>query len=164
MNINEFERRGWITYGIDCNKDMPAGGNIYRGDFENYDFDLKLTPQLKEKFGDIDILPRKFDLLWMNHVLEHFRDPIKALKKAYNLLSETGVLYLATPDIDFIFKTGVSGWGHWSASEHYILWSEQALVRELEKIGFNVILKRRNFSSRYVSWYDLQIICQRRYF
>lgn len=162
--IKEFEKRGWITYGIDRNKDLKAGGNIYKGDFETYDFNLKLTPELKEKFGDLDILPRKFDLIWMNHVLEHFKDPISALKKCYNLLSETGVLYIAVPDVDFIFKTGVAQFPHWKPNEHYVLWNETSLVRELEKIGFNIVMKRRNFSSRWMSWYDVQIIAQKRYF
>lgn len=163
-NLKFFEDRGWVTYGIDVADALKAGGNIYRGNFENYDFEIRLTDELKQMLGDLKPSKRTFDLIWMSHVLEHFQDPIQALKKAHDLLSETGVLYIATPDIDFINKTGVGGWPHWKSSEHYILWSEQALVRELERIGFNVIMKRRNYSSRYISWWDLHVIAQKRYF
>jgi SAM-dependent methyltransferase len=162
--INEFERRGWITHGLDINKDLKAGGHIYKGDFETYDFNLHLTPELRDALGDIKVNDRKFDMIWMSHVLEHFRNPVKALEKAYNLLSETGVLCLFVPDADFIFKTGVSAYPHWKPKEHYLLWTESTLVKELERIGFNVILKRRNFSSRYMSWFDIHIIAQKRFF
>jgi predicted SAM-dependent methyltransferase len=162
--IKEWERRGWVTYGIDINNNIKAGGNVYQGNFENYDFNLKLTPELEKTLGGMKLNPRKFDMIWMNHVLEHFKDPVKALEKAYGLLSETGVLSIAVPDADFIFKTGVSGYGHWKPKEHYVLWTESTLVKELERIGFNVIMKRRNFSSRFMSWYDVHVICQKRYF
>jgi len=162
--IKEWERRGWITYGIDINKDLKCGGNIYKGNFENYDFNLKLPSALQETLGDIKINDRKFDMLWMSHDLEPFREPVKALEKAYNLLSETGVLFLDVPDADFIFKTGVASYPHWKPKEHYILWTEQTIVKELERIGFNVILKRRNFSSRYMSWFSVHIIAQKRFF
>jgi hypothetical protein len=44
------------------------------------------------------------------------------------------------------------------------MWNESALVRELERLGFKVIMKRRNFSARFASWFDLQILCQKNYF
>ena len=46
-------------------------GNIYKGNFENYDFSLKIPEALKSSLGDLKINPRKFDMIWMNHVLEH---------------------------------------------------------------------------------------------
>jgi SAM-dependent methyltransferase len=162
-NLQFFEKRGWLVWGIDVNKDLEGKGNIYHGDFETYDFSPNID---KEKLKELEIkeVNRTFDLIWMSHVLEHFRDPIKALKKAYNLLSPTGIIYVAVPDIDFINKTGTAGFPHWKSREHYIMWTERALVRELENVGFNVILKHRNFSSRFSSWYDVQILAQKRYF
>ena len=41
---------------------------------------------------------KKFDLVIMRHVLEHFNDPIAVLKKVFSVLSDDGVLYLAVPD------------------------------------------------------------------
>jgi SAM-dependent methyltransferase len=159
-----FEKRGWITWGIDCNKHLKGGGNLYKGNFETYDFSIDVSSdKMKVLLGDAEV-KRTFDLIWMSHVLEHFNDPIKALKKAYDLLSSSGLIYVAVPDIDFIYKTGTPGFPHWKKQEHYIMWTERALCRELESIGFNIIAKRRNFSSRFVAWYDVQVLAQKRWF
>jgi len=163
-NMDFFKERGWLPWGIDVNKDIGGQGRLYKGDFLTYDFNIPAsTKELKELAGG-DSFERKFDLIWMNHVLEHFNDPLAVLRKAYNLLSETGVLYIGVPDADFILKTGVEGYAHFKKAEHYTLWTEDALKREVERIGFKVILSRRNYSSRYSSWYDVHLIAQKRYF
>ena len=147
-NVMKFyEDRGWIVTGIDINSEYSEMNNVINENFE-----------IKEKFDD------QYNLIWMSHVLEHFNDPVEVLKKAYDLLPEDGVLYIATPDIDFINKTGVSAYPHWKPKEHYIMWSERALKRELEKIGFKIITCRRNFTARFSSWYDIQLIAQKNYF
>lgn len=157
-----FEERGWLTWAIDINPTITGHGNIYQGDYVDYDFSLK-GPKIKEATG-LDKIDRKFDLIWMGHVFEHFHDPIKALHKTVDLLEEKGVLFIATPDIDFINKTGVSGWEHFKKNEHYVMWSEAALKRELERVGLKVVVSRRNFSSRYMSWWDIHCIAQMNYF
>ena len=161
--LKSFEDRGWLTWAIDVNPTITGQGNIYNGDFMTYDFSLPIKqPEMAELLGEK--VERKFDLIWMGHVLEHFADPITALNKAYNLLAENGMIFISTPDIDFINKTGLAGWGHFNKKEHNILWSEMALRRELERIGFKVVMMRRNFSSRFMSWYDIHCICQKNYF
>jgi len=40
-----------------------------------------------------------FDLIIMRHVLEHFLDPISALKKVSAHISDNSVVYIATPDM-----------------------------------------------------------------
>jgi len=163
-NMDFFKNRGWLTWGIDINENIGGEGHLYKGDFLTYDFDIPAnTADLKELAGG-DKFKRTFDLVWMNHVLEHFNDPIGVLKKAVSLLSETGVLFIGVPDADFIFKTGVPGYPHFKMEEHYTLWSEQALIEEVEKLGMKVIMCRRNYASRYSSWYDIHLIAQRRYF
>lgn len=160
--IKGFEERGWLTWAIDINPTLTGHGNIYKGDFVDYDFSLS-GPKIKEATG-LDKIERKFDLIWMGHVLEHVRDPIAMLKKAYSLLEEKGCLFISTPDIDFINKTGAGGWNHFKKHEHYIMWSDWALKRELERIGFKVVMCRRNYSSRYMSWYDIHCIAEMNYF
>lgn len=163
--MNYFEDRGWITFGIDVNKDIGGKGHLYKGNFENYNFDIALTnKELVALAGEKGKIERKFDLIWMSHVFEHFNDPVAVIKKAHSLLSETGVIYIACPDIDFMNKMGASEYPHWKAKEHYTLWTESALKRELERAGFKIVMSRRNFSSRFASWFDVQIIAQKNYF
>lgn len=156
--INAMKERGWITWGIDINPTLTGKGNLYQGDFLTYDFTIPGKEVGEEK------LDRKFDLIWMGHSLEHMSDPLKAIEKAYDLLDQKGVLFISTPDIGFIQHQTMPGWAHLKSKEHYILWSERALCRELESRGFNIIVKRRNFSTRFASWWDLHIIAQKRYY
>jgi SAM-dependent methyltransferase len=163
-NMEYFAKRGWLTWGIDVNKDSGGMGNFYRGDFLTYDFDIPAkTQELKDLAGG-DKFKRTFDLIWMNHSLEHFNDPVAVLTKAVSLLSETGIIFIGVPDADFINKTGVPGYPHFKLEEHYTLWTERALCRELEKLGMNIVLKRRNFSSRHASWFDCHVLAQKNYF
>jgi SAM-dependent methyltransferase len=163
-NMKFFEDRGWLTWGIDVNPSLTGKGNLYRGDFMTYDFQPQIKDAELKQLADEKKIVRKFDLIWMSHVFEHFNDPIATLHRAYDLLDGAGVLYISTPDIDFINKTGVSEFPHWKKDEHYIMWSEGALKREVERTGFKVIMSRRNFSSRYSSWYDIQMLAQKNYF
>lgn len=143
-----FKKRGWVTFGIEKNVETENTDRIVRGDFETY-----------ETYSE-----GEFNVIWMGYVLHKFVDPIKALKKARDLMPEDGVLVIATSDIDFL-NTIVSGtWLYWNKEENYIHWSTRALVRELEKLGFDVIVKRRNHSQRYGYYYDQHIIAQKKYF
>jgi len=160
--INAMKERGWLTWAIDINPTLTGSGNIYRGNFLDYDFNLD-GQDIFFATG-IEKLERKYDLIWMSHVLESQEDPIAFLKKAYNLLDPKGILYISTPDIDFINKTGITGWPYFKGKENNILWSEQALHRELERLGFKIVMSRRNFASRFMKWHDFHVIAQKNYF
>lgn len=158
-----FQKRGWIGNLIDVNPAIKAGGNVHLGDIANYDFSIEVPKDLVEAIGE-EKIERKFDLIWMSHVIEHVEHPLQVLKKLHDMLSPSGVLYLAAPEPEFIMKQGVAGWAHWKPKEHNIFMPLTVMVRELERIGFEVILKKRNFSSRFMQWYDWHIIAQKKYF
>lgn len=40
----------------------------------------------------------KFDIIILRHVLEHFMDPVKILRKIKSVLSSSGIVYIAVPD------------------------------------------------------------------
>jgi len=162
--MDYMEDRGWNVWGIDINKDTDAGGNKYKGDFLTYDFQPKPRDKAMKELVEKGKIKRTFDLIFMSHVLEHFNDPLAALRKCWNLIPDGGVLFIAVPDVDFIFKLSPAGFPHWTKKEHYVLWNERALRREVERIGFKVIMSRRNFSSRFISWYDVHLLAQRPYF
>lgn len=145
--IDHMRSRGWVSFGMDSNKDIQETDRLMRDDFETTD----------------RLYTKQYDLVWMSHVLEKLHDPIGALKKAYETLQEDGVLYIATPDLGFLYNEP-HAWPHWSRKENYIIWTEAALVRELEAIGFEIILKRRNFHKRFGYYHDLHIIAQKRFY
>jgi len=147
-NMEYFKERGWVSFGIEKNKDTKETDRIIKDDFESTDKLYKST----------------YDLVWMSHVLEKFKDPLSALYKARELLQENGVLYIATPDIDFLYGKPSGEWTHWNKSDNHILWNTRSVKRELERIGFNIVMCRRNYYSRFGFYHDLHLIAQRIYF
>lgn len=141
-----FEKRGWVATSIDKNEGAEASPNVIVGDFENR--------FIEDRFG----------LIWLYNTLECFTDPISALAKATSLLTEDGILFLSSPDTDFINTRGSSGFIHWKPDMHYLMWNIRSISSHLEKLGFNVILARKNYEHRFPSWDEFHIIAQRKFF
>ena len=49
--------------------------------------------------GSVDSLEGEYDLIIMNHVLEHFNNPIATLKKVIKHMKVDGYLYIGVPNI-----------------------------------------------------------------
>jgi SAM-dependent methyltransferase len=147
-NINFLKKRGWVTFGIEKNKDIEPTDRIIVDDFETTD----------------KLYSNTYDLVWLSHVLEKFKDPISALRKIKEILQNNGVLYIATPDIDFLYNKPSGEWTHWNKKENNIMFNSRSLTMELEKIGFYVVMCRRNYYSRFGFYNDLHLIAQKIYF
>lgn len=75
--------------------------NVYAHDLTDLNKKYVLKNNVKKFFvGDISKIKIKFDLISMNHVVEHLTDPVKALKEVRNLLNDKGNLILRLPNID----------------------------------------------------------------
>lgn len=77
----------------------------------------------------------KFDIIILNHSLEHVLDPIKDLAKIHSLLKDDGLLYIELPDVErpynwttlqFFFMLG-----------HVFYYSPLTLEILMNKTGFN---------------------------
>lgn len=137
-HIKNLARRGWVATGIDL-----IENDYVIGDFEDYKF------------------PDKFDFINFGHCLETFLKPIEAIKKAYDLLDDNGVLMIATPNPEIIFTVGIGNFGHWDYKEKHIFISKQELENIARRVGFDIVLSRRNFSQRFIMYNDLHLILQK---
>ncbi len=155
--MREFRKRGWIVWGIDENAKDP-GHNRYKGDYHFYPF----TPEIKDKeiAEELRGKERRFDLIWLQYFLERQVSPQKTLQRTYDLLEHSGVVYISTPEINYICKQGVQDFPHWQKTNN-ILFSERALVREVERVGFKVILARQNASLRFMGNFDIHLIAKK---
>lgn len=92
-----------------------------------------------------------FDVITMNHVIEHVHEPRKVLSEAFRLLRPGGILYLETPNIE---SYGHRRFGrHWRGLEpprHLVLFNWNSLEALLSEVGFAQIERRRR-SGVYVS-------------
>ncbi len=78
-----------------------------------------------------------FDVVICNDVLEHLEDPAKALEHIYRALKKGGILYINTPNANWIRNTLFR---YADMQEHHIsLLSHQALLDALIDAGFAVL-------------------------
>lgn len=116
---------GWLVNGVDLDS-VSVKNARHRG--------LDVRHGGIEAFED---MPNYFDVVTMNHVIEHVHDPIDVLRRAYDLLKPGGQLFIETPNIEAYghdkFKR------HWRGLEiprHLIIFSWDAIDQLLMKVGF----------------------------
>lgn len=80
----------------------------------------------------LDQAGNDFDVIFLNHVLEHVHDPAAFLKSVSDRLSESGILYVEVPHRDDRFKSDVF--------PHVLFFSVTALRRVAERAGLSVQL------------------------
>ena len=116
---------GWDKYGIEISKfasnHAQQFGSIHNGTLENFSSNSK------------------FDIITMNHVIEHLENPILALTKIRSLLDDKGVLILGTPDFD---SAAARRYGDryrlLSDPTHISLFSSDSMHRCLRDQGFKI--------------------------
>lgn len=109
--------------GIEANKNFSKyGKSVYNLDIFN-----GMLEKYKTK--------KKFDLIYMSHILEHFESPSRALLKVNSLLNENGYLFIEVPTIlypyislDFFFQDA-----------HLFTFSPMTLQSYLIKYDFYII-------------------------
>ncbi len=106
--------------------------------YEEYIRDLK-SKEL-DIFNDIKMSKKKFDTIFLFHVLEHLTDPIQELKKLKKFLKKNGSIIIEVPHgNDFLLRNcdKFRKFSLWS--EHLILHTEKSLIKFLKKSGYNKI-------------------------
>ncbi len=91
---------------------------------------------------------KKFDIILLNHVLEHFVEPNIAMVKLKSLLKPGGILYVRVPDIDSYDRIAFGK--KWPAYAHYHIsnFSAKSLRVIYEKHGLNVVEIRKYYSQK----------------
>ena len=80
----------------------------------------------------------RFDLIYMNDVIEHLRDPWDYCKKLYPRLEPTGYLFVVTGDVTGL-KSRLLGkrWDIMMDPTHFNFFSPRSLQRALHRAGFS---------------------------
>ena len=82
--------------------------------------------------------PDSFDLIRMGHVIEHVRDPLATLRRAWELLKPGGTLFGETPNIDcWDFELFGRYWGALHFPRHIALFSPETISEACERAGFD---------------------------
>ena len=135
------KKKGWQSMGIDISayavqKSREKGLEASVGVLENH------------------VTEKKFDVLVMQDVIEHVKNPVLDIKKCWNLLVENGLLVLTTPDAGSLWARI---WGrHWHAfvpPQHLFYFSVKNLSSVLEKNGFKV-----EYCAHHGKWFSIPYI------
>lgn len=122
-----FKNHNWEVWGVEPSKsfwDAQAKGIKVMG----VDF-------LNAKFQDV-----RFDLIIMNHTLEHLSNPLANLKKAYQILNKKGKIFIGVPNFES-WSSKISGpyWSYLLPHEHTYHFTTVTLSKLLRKAGFKII-------------------------
>lgn len=106
-----------------------------------YDFDSKAMDVAKSTGCEVlasleaDI---KFDVIFLNHVIEHVPDPLKEVEKLKLLLHDGGIIYASTPNIDSLTcKAFKDCWRGWETPRHVNVFCINSANRLIELSTFS---------------------------
>lgn len=86
-----FQERGWSVHGLDFSS---AGVAV-----QNPDLLPRLsTGDVFEKLDEQMARGERYDLVWLNHVVEHVVDPVGLLRALRRLVTPSGVLVVTAPN------------------------------------------------------------------
>jgi len=120
---------GWDVVGVEFDRQAVKvarehfGLNIYEGTLEEAGFS-----------------ENEFDVLTMNHVIEHFYDPITTLKECYRVLKFDGKFVVITPNIDSLgHKLFKEAWRGLEPPRHLFVFSAHSLQACTKQLGLRVL-------------------------
>ena len=144
--------------GLELELAQQTGWNV-----EGYDVDPSTTADVAAKFGvpvhsgsfpDLDLPTGHYDVVFMDQVIEHLKDPGPYLVSCKRLLRKGGVLFLGMPNIGSVSNRGKSlldrlglkrrrRGNHYASKHHVFYYSPAVLARALrEHYGFDVLTTR----------------------
>jgi|GEM_PF-840922 2-polyprenyl-3-methyl-5-hydroxy-6-metoxy-1,4-benzoquinol methylase/rubredoxin len=124
----EAASKGWKVKGVDFSSKEVA--------YATKKLNLDVVKSDILKYQD----KNKYELIVLSQVIEHVRHPSELIKKTSSLLTENGLLYIATPNINSASaKIHGKNFEHLIPPEHLNYFNSQSLTYLLNHNGFRVI-------------------------
>ena len=87
------------------------------------------------------------NIIILRHVIEHIKNPVDFLKPIYDSLSENTIVFIETPNVDWILQNGVV---YDFSYEHCSYYNPYSISVMLENIGFEVLDITDEFGGQYM--------------
>lgn len=148
--LHVMRRAGWSVAGVESSQETAGeasaayGVEVVAGDPPEWPF-----------------LPGSFDVVTLNHVLEHLPDPADWIRACRRLLSPGGLLVVSVPNLGSLQAiVGNRDWFHLDVPRHLHHFTRRGLHALLEREGFRV-LRTRDFDFEYNPFGWLQTLLNR---
>jgi 2-polyprenyl-3-methyl-5-hydroxy-6-metoxy-1,4-benzoquinol methylase len=127
---------------------------IFKNNYKTYGLDKFSIDSVDYKsivnsdmiFGDLQDVHgltynEKFEIITALDIFEHLRFPTVAMKNIYSMLTNGGLLFVETGNIDCLIAHMLKPYKWWYTEilEHKIFWSPSTLPKALENEGFKVL-------------------------
>ena len=121
-----FKEAGWEVWGVE-----PSASAKFAEEKE-----IKV---LNTTFDKANLQKGYFDALIINHTLEHFENPLEAIKKAHTLLKKGGVIFIDVPNFGSLSSRLMGkDWPYILPEEHHYHFTFATLSRLFKKEGFGI--------------------------
>lgn len=122
-----FTNRGWDALGIE-----PSGSS--------QETKKKGLRVINVKFEDAKLPNDYFDLVVLNHTLEHMANPKLVLKRINTLLRDGGIVFIDVPNFGSLSsKLLGKRWSYLLPEEHKSQFAKESLTKLLKDNGFKVL-------------------------
>ncbi len=125
----EAQSRGFTVEGLEYSEHAVRSANARLG----CDAVRVGSPDSQE------LARERYDVIAAADVIEHLRDPLKALRNVYPALKAQGLLILVTPSLDSWSRRLLGRYWMEYKTEHLTYFSKRSLARILNLTGFDVI-------------------------
>ena len=122
-----FQEKGWQVWGVE----PSISGEIAQKK------DIKI---LRSTFEKAKLPQNFFDVIILNHTLEHLENPVLVLQKAKKLLKKNGVVLVDVPNFGSLSaKIRGKRWPYLTPEEHLFHFTPGTLKKVFKKAGLGVI-------------------------
>lgn len=133
--LYEMKQFGMEVYGVEP-------GDFNKADSKKYELNIKNVDLIKAKYHK-----DSFDLITINHVLEHVINPNETLLEIKRIIKKDGTLVIGVPNTNSLArKIYGKNWYQFDIPRHVINYSERNLSFILNKNGFKI--KNIRYNSR----------------
>ena len=151
----KFKINSILDYGCGHGEMLQALGEFYEVHGLEPDDNSRIVSKslgfsVYADYNEVAKYNRKFSLISLFHVIEHFYDPSKEIKRIHNLLEPNGLLVIETPNandalLELFESSGFQKFTYWS--HHPMLHSSNSLNEVIKSNGFTIV--ESTFAQRY---------------